>query len=143
MRHLTHRPPSSATVGRVVATGIALTALHFADNTFNIEDYPAPGWQPDRFEFAVAAFWIVFSAVGVLGYRSYRDGDFSRAHPLLAFYALTGLISLGHFSTASPGDLTTFGLITVLVDAVAGCAVLGVVIWSVGSRRADLGRPVA
>ena len=129
------RPPSAGTVRLVVIATIALTAFHFTDNVVAIDTYPAPSWQPGWFPAVVALSWPVFTLVGVLGYRSYRDGDFERAHGFLAFYSVSGLVSLGHFLYGSPSELTTRGVVSVLIDAVAGTVVLAVTAWSVLARR--------
>ena len=134
------RPPSVATVRAVVGATIALTLFHFTDNAIAIDSYPAPGWQPDWFVWVVAASWPLFTAVGVLGYRHYRDGRYAKAHPLLVLYSYAGLVSLGHFLYGGPGELTTRGVVSVLIDAVAGLAVLAVAIWSIVARRG--GAPV-
>lgn len=126
--------------GVVVAT-IALTLFHFADNAIAIDTYPKASWQPNWFAWAVAASWPLFTLVGVLGYRHYRDGRYATAHPLLVLYAYAGLVSLGHFLYGGPGELTTRGLVSVVVDAVAGTAVLTVAIWSMVARRGAAATP--
>jgi hypothetical protein len=119
----------------VVTFAILATAVHFTDNTLNIADYPAASWQPSWFEYVVAASWFVFTGIGIMGYRYYRDGNYPRAHLFLGAYSVTGFITLGHFTTAPPGELTTFGLTTVMIDFVVGCVVLSTVIWSMRARR--------
>ncbi|MFY9488311.1 MAG: hypothetical protein WAP35_06410 [Solirubrobacterales bacterium] len=130
-----NQPPSVKTVGSVVAVAILLTAIHFTDNAINIDDYPPASWQPEWFEFVVVGGWLLGAAIGILGYRKYRDGDYRRAHLLLGAYSTVGFVSLGHFTTASPSDLTNFGLATVMIDVVVGLMVLGVVVWSVRRPR--------
>jgi hypothetical protein len=127
-------PPSVRVVKWVVIFSICATAVHFTDNTLNIQNYPAAGWQPGWFEYVVAASWFFFTGIGIMGYRYYRDGDYPMAHVFLAAYSVTGFITLGHFTTASPSELTTFGLTTVFLDALVGCVVLGLVIWSRHAR---------
>ncbi|MGH2906326.1 MAG: hypothetical protein ACRDKI_06095 [Solirubrobacterales bacterium] len=129
------QPPSVKTVRGVVTFAVLATAIHFTDNTLNIQDYPAASWQPDWFEYIVAASWFVFTAIGTLGYRYYRDGNFPKAHLFLGVYSITGFVTLGHFTTATPGELTTFGLVTVLIDAIVGIVVLSTVVWSIRARR--------
>lgn len=121
----------------VVAATIVLTLFHFADNAIAIDSYPKASWQPDWFVWVVAASWPLFTAVGVIGYRHYRDGHYAKAHPLLLLYSYAGLVSLGHFLYGGPDELTTRGLVSVLIDAVAGVAVLGVALWSMAARRGD------
>lgn len=129
------RPPSVATVRAVVAATVVLTLFHFADNAIAIDSYPAPAWQPDWFVWVVVASWPLFTAVGVLGYRNYRAGRHAKAHPLLVLYSYAGLVSLGHFLYGGPGELTTRGVVSVMIDAVAGLTVLAVAIWSILARR--------
>jgi hypothetical protein len=140
IRSRTIDPPSVATVRAVVAATVVLTLFHFTDNAVAIDSYPKPSWQPDWFVWVVVASWPLFTAAGVLGYRAYRDGRYSTAHPLLLFYSYAGLVSLGHFLYGGPDELTTRGLVSMLVDAVAGSAVLAVAIWSIVARRP---RPVS
>jgi hypothetical protein len=121
----------------VIATA-ALTLFHFTDNTVSIDTYPAPAWQPDWFEWVVAASWPLFTAIGVLGYRSYKRGEFQKAHVALIVYSYTGLVSLGHFLYGGPDELTTRAFISVIIDALAGSAVLVVALRSIIARR---GRP--
>jgi hypothetical protein len=128
-------PPSVKTVRSIVTFAIILTAIHFTDNTIHLKDYPAASWQPSWFEYVVAASWFAFTAIGILGYRYYRDGNYPKAHLFLGVYSLTGFITLGHFTTASPGELTRFGLTTVCIDAIVGVVVLSTVIWSMRARR--------
>jgi hypothetical protein len=129
------RPPSVATVRNVVVASIVLTAFHFTDNAVSIDTYPKADWQPDWFVWVVALSWPVFTAFGVLGYRWYRDGRYSRAHPALIVYSYTGLVSLGHFLYGSPSELTTRGVVSVLLDVVAGSVVLAVTLRSILARR--------
>jgi hypothetical protein len=129
------RPPSVATVRLVVAASVVLTAFHFTDNAVALDTYPKPSWQPSWFAWVVALSWPLFTAIGVLGYRWYRDGDYSKAHPALIVYSYTGLVSLGHFIYGSPSELTTRGVVSVLIDAVAGSAVLAVALRSILARR--------
>jgi hypothetical protein len=128
------RPPSVATVRNVVAATAVLTLFHFTDNTVSIDTYPAASWQPDWFKWVVAASWPLFTAVGVLGYRFYKRGEFQKAHVALV-YSYSGLVSLGHFLYGGPGELTTRALVSVLIDAAAGTAMLAVAIRSILARR--------
>ena len=131
----TPAPPSVGLVRGVVAATVVLTLIHFTDNVVSIDSYPAPSWQPDWFKWVVAASWPLFTAVGIAGYRAYRDGRFKRANAFLLLYSYTGLVSLGHFLYGGPGDLTTRGLVSVIIDVIMGTIVLGLAIWSIRARR--------
>jgi hypothetical protein len=132
------RPPSNRTVGIAVGALIALTLFHFTDNVVNVEDYPRPDWQSATFvQIAAVIFWATFAVFGVIGYRLYRSGRFGLAHGFLFACSYLGLISLLHFTAGPPDELTTRGLISVLIDGVVGAAVLGVTIWSILARRGE------
>jgi hypothetical protein len=130
------RPPSARTVGLVVGATIALTAFHFTDNIVNVDTYPRQEWlSGTAIQVAALVFWPVVASFGIAGYLSYRRGSFHLAHPLLIAFSFLGLVSLGHFTAGSPGELTTRGLVSVLIDAAAGVTVLGVAMWSILARR--------
>ncbi len=130
------QPPATRTVGIAVGALIGLTLFHFTDNIVSVEDYPRPDWQSATFvQVAAVVTWLIFAAFGVIGYRRYRDGRFPQAHIYLAASSYLGLISLLHFTAGPPDELTTRGLISVLIDGVVGAALLGVVVWSVLARR--------
>jgi hypothetical protein len=131
MRH----PPSPSLVRWAVFGTIALTLFHFTDNAVNIDTYPEAGWQPDWFEFVVVAAWFAYTAVGVAGYRLYREGRFGAAHVCLLFYGYLVLSSIGHFLYGSPDELTTRGLISVFVDVAAGSVVIAIAGWSILAGR--------
>jgi len=127
-------PPSASIVGLVVLGSIVVTAFHFTDNLVSIETYPQPGWVS---EVVVVVSWLLFTAAGVVGYRLYRKGELLMAHAFLFAYAYAGLSSLGHFLSGSPDEFTTRGLISILIDGVAGSTVLATVVWSIFARRGE------
>jgi tryptophan-rich sensory protein len=128
-------PPSVTFVRNVVFATIAVTLVHFTDNFVSIDTYPAPSWQPDWFEWVVLASWPIFTLIGIAAYRAYRDGDFAKAHIALLAYSYTGLVSLGHFTSGSPDEFTTRGLISIAIDVVAGTIVLLTALRSIIARR--------
>lgn len=130
------RPPSASTGRWVVFGTIAVTLFHFTDNAVNVDTYPKAGWQPDWFGAVVAVAWFLYTAVGLAGYRLYRQGRFQAAHVGLLLYGFLVLSSLGHFLYGSPDELTTRAVISVFVDAAAGSVVIAVAVWSITARRA-------
>lgn len=126
------RPPAVPIVGLVVMASVLLTAFHFTDNYVSIETYPQPDWVTGA---VVLVAWPLLTALGVAGYLLYRQGRLAGAHACLFAYSYTGLSSLGHFLSGSPGEFTTRGLVSVLIDGVAGAAVLAVTVWSILALR--------
>jgi hypothetical protein len=131
-------PPSVATIGLVVGASVAVTAFHFTDNYVSIETYPQPDWVSGA---VVLISWPIFTAVGIAGYLLYRRGQFALANGFLLAYSYTGLSSLGHLLSGSPDEFTARGLTSVLLDGVAGGAVLALAIWSILAHRRAPGIP--
>jgi len=132
------QPPSVRTVGIVVGATILLTLFHFTDNIVNVDEYPRPdALSGQAIQIAGLIFWPVMAAVGVVAYRAYRAGNFGVAHPFLIAFSSLGLISLLHFTSAPPDELTTRGLVSVLIDGIMGFTVLGVALWSILARRPE------
>jgi hypothetical protein len=129
-------PPSVRTVGLVVGATIALTAFHFTDNVVSVDTYPRQEWlSGTAIQVAALIFWPVVASFGIAGYLLYRRGNVQLANPFLIAFSFLGLVSIGHFTAGSPDELTTRGLVSVLIDAAAGFTVLGVVLWSILARR--------
>ncbi len=138
------RPPSTRKVGFVVAATVLLTTFHFTDNIVNVDTYPRQDWiSGTAIQVSGLVMWPLFTAFGVAAYLLYRRGRFPLAHAFLVAFSYLGLVSLGHFTAASPDELTTRGLISVLIDAVAGFTVLGVALWSILAHRRSTPRAAA
>jgi hypothetical protein len=130
------RPPSARIVGIVVGATILLTAFHFTDNIVNVDSYPRQDWlSATSIQVAGLIFWPLMAGLGVAAYLHYRRGRFPLANWLLVAFSYLGLVSLLHFTAGSPDELTTRGLISVIIDGVMGFAVLGVAVWSMLARR--------
>jgi hypothetical protein len=131
---LAMRPPSLATVRFVVFASVLVTAFHFTDSFVSFETYPQPDWISQA---SVLIAWPLYTAIGVAGYVLYGRERFELAGWFLLAYSYTGISSLGHFLSGSPAELTTRGLISVMIDAAAGFAVLGVAIWAILAHRRE------
>lgn len=122
----------------MVLASVVVTAFHFTDNYVSIETYPQPDWVTGA---VVLVSWPLLTAFGVAGYLLYRRERFAAAQACLLVYSYTGLSSLGHFLSGSPDEFTARGLVSVLIDGVAGSAVLAVTVWSIVALRKR--RPLA
>jgi hypothetical protein len=131
---LAMRPPSLATVRFVVFASVLVTAFHFTDNYVSIETYPQPDWITGA---VVLISWPIYTAFGIAAYLLYRRQRYQLAGWLLLAYSYTGISSLGHFLSGSADEFTTRGLISVMIDAAAGFAVLGVAIWAILAHRRE------
>jgi hypothetical protein len=121
-------PKTPLTVLRVLLTvGIAESFVHYLDNTVRYADYTGPNppaatsWIA---QWMIPVSWFVFTAVGLLAYRRFREGRLSQAAGYLAIYSVSGLISIGHYVGISIDDLSVFQNTFVFLDIALGIAVL-------------------
>src|SRR5215207_6184805 len=111
----------------VLGTAFLLSIVHYVDNTIRFDDYsPDPGLITRP---AIPIAWVVFTAFGVWGYLQLRRGDDARAALGLAVYSASGLVGPFHYTTVSPSDFDWFQNLFVVLDSLAGVAVLLVAAW--------------
>jgi hypothetical protein len=113
----------------LLAANIAITAVHYTHNYIEVQHYPQSAFLPigdDGSRVLIAVGWPLLTAIGVLGFWLYRGGSFPIAWVCLAVYSFTGISSLIHFIDGSP-HVPTFWYATILVDALAGFAILAFV----------------
>lgn len=127
------------TVLRVLlAVAIAESFVHYLDNTLRFSDYTGPNppavssWIQ---RWMVPTSWVLFTAAGVIGYRLFRKGRHAESAPWLAFYSVSGLISILHYVGIPMSDLSVFQNTFVLLDIALGTAILGFAVWAARGRR--------
>jgi hypothetical protein len=130
------RPPPDAryvrTLFRVLLVGVVLTTVHYTDNYLYFDEYPQPA---SLRRWHVYAGWLVLTAVGLAGYRLYAAGHELPAYVCLVVYSYTGLSSLGHYLYGALEEFSVKQHIFILVDGLAGAAVIAFVVWSAITRR--------
>ncbi|HYZ91356.1 MAG TPA: hypothetical protein VFA34_03060 [Actinomycetota bacterium] len=122
----------------LLGVAIAESFVHYLDNTLRFSDYTGPNppavssWI-DR--WMIPASWVLFTAAGIIGYLRFRQGRRPEAAPWLAFYSVSGLISILHYVGISISDLSVFQNTFVFLDIALGTAILGFAFWSALSAR--------
>ena len=119
-----NRSDGTTIVRRVFVTALLLSVVHYIDNTIRFEDYTG-GKASDGFitRPMIPISWVFFTAAGVAGYRSLKQGNRALAGSLLAIFSVSGLIGIGHFTTVSPNDFSAFQNTFIALDFLAGLAV--------------------
>ena len=119
------RSEELTTVRRVFAAAVALSGVHYYDNTVRFEDYTG-GKVSDGFitRPVIPISLILFTIAGVAGYRALKRGNRRLAGAGLAVYSVSGLIGLGHYTTVSPSEFSAFQNTFIALDFLAGLAVL-------------------
>jgi hypothetical protein len=114
----------------ILAAGILSTAVHYTHNFIAVSRYPGPGGNfYTVVRVAIVIAWPLLTAIGLLGYRRYRERRYGEARVCLVVYSLTGLVTMGHFAYGNP-HIPAFFYATLFTDTLTGLAVLGFVLWS-------------
>lgn len=117
----------------LLALAVTVSVLHYGDMTLRFDDYVAPDPSfPGSLvtHWLVPVSWVVFTAVGLLGYLRFRAGRWPIAAALIGAYSAQGLVDVGHYQDLSPADLSAFQNTTIVGGVVVGVAVLGFAIWT-------------
>lgn len=116
--------PRIALLRTILAAAVLSTAAHYTHNFIEVHRYPGPHGAFDTItRVLIVVTWPVLTAIGLLGYRRYREGRYDEARIGLAIYSLTGIVTLGHFVFGSPHIPALF-YATLFTDALTGMAVL-------------------
>ena len=119
-----------AILGVLIVACMVSTTAHYTHNYLEIEHYP----QSDLFsnsttKLGIVIAWPLLTASGILGFWLYARQRYVAAYPLLAAYALLGIVTLGHFTGGSP-HIPPFWYATIFSDALLGFAILAFAHWS-------------
>lgn len=114
----------------VLAAGILSTAIHYTHNFIAVDRYPGPGGSFHTVvRVAIVIAWPLLTAIGLLGYRRYREGRYREARVALVTYSITGISTPGHFLYGDP-KIPAFFYATLFTDALTGLSVLAFLAWS-------------
>lgn len=108
----------------ILAAGILSTAIHYTHNFVAVKHYPGPGGDfYTVVRVAIVIAWPLLTAIGLIGYRRYREGRYAEARISLIVYSLTGIATMGHFIYGNP-KIPAFFYATLFTDTLTGLAAL-------------------
>jgi hypothetical protein len=111
------------TVRIALLAAVVVSVFHYVDNTVRYDDYTKHKHTLIKLPVVPIA-WVVFTAAGVAGYVYLRRGVRTYAAPLLAFYSVSGLIGVLHYTVAPPRDFDWYQNTFIILDTVTGLIVL-------------------
>jgi hypothetical protein len=118
----------------VFAAAVAVSVVHYADNTINYADYPLADDLPNPSQALVGLSWFLFTGAGLAGYVLFRRAVTPLALGLLAFYSGSGLVGVLHFSADGALDMPPLRLAHIFADIVLGVAMISFVFWAAANR---------
>ena len=120
---------------------VAVSIVHYVDNTLNYADYPQPTSGPAPSRAVVGASWFLFTAFGVAGYVVLTRARLAAAAACLAVYSGSGLVGLGHYTVAGATDMVWWRQAHVIADILCGIAMFGFAVWLARASRRRPGGP--
>ncbi len=123
--------PGVAALRVIIAFNLLSTSVHYAHNFVMAGCYPTvfPFVNATAYQVGIVIFWPLLTALGLRGYRLYKEGETRRPRHLLVAYAMLGFTTLGHFLGGNP-DIPPFFYATLFTDFLAGSALLAFVAWT-------------
>jgi hypothetical protein len=127
----------------ILLATLVSSAFHYTDNYVRFDQYP-PADDGFVTRPLIWQSWIVFTAVGAVGYLLYRRERWLPAAACLAFYAVSGLISPLHYTEGPRSAFDAFQHFFIVTDFLCGVAVLGFAGWLVmrAFRTRSVAQPV-
>jgi hypothetical protein len=138
-------PPAHARAFRVLTlllgVAVAVSVVHYTDNTVNYSDYPESTTLPNPSQAVVFGSWFLFTGFGVAGWLAFRAGEVRRAALCLAVYSGSGLVGILHYTVGGTSRFPWWRHAHIASDITCGVAVLAFAVWSV--VRLDRAAPSA
>ena len=88
----------------LLAVAVAVSIVHYVDNTVAYAAYPQSETLPNPSRTLVGAAWFVFTAFGIVAYVLYTRGRRAAAAVCLAVYSGSGLVGIGHYAAGGVKD---------------------------------------
>lgn len=125
---------ATRTLTILLAAAVAVSVVHYLDNTVNYADFPRSDSIPNPSQGLVAASWFVFTAAGFAGYVLFRRSPSTLSLVLLAFYSGSGLVGFGHYTVPGAFEMPAARQAHIVADIVLGLAMFAFVMWAARSR---------
>jgi hypothetical protein len=113
----------------LLAVAIAVSIVHYLDNTINYADYPQPTSGPAPSQALVGVSWFLFTAFGIAGYVLLSRGRDTAAALSLAVYSGSGLVGFLHYSVPGATDMVWWRQAHIVADILCGLAMIAFALW--------------
>jgi hypothetical protein len=124
----------------LMAVAVAVSVVHYIDNTVNYADYPQvePGSSlPNPSQQVVAGAWFFFTAFGALGLWWFVRGRVTAAAIAIAVYSGSGLVGFAHYAVPEATDMVWWRQTHIVADIVCGVLLFAFALWSAVALRED------
>ena len=127
-------PPSAPgkelrVVRALLIVAVAVSVVHYVDNTLNYDAYPQPTTGPAPSQLVVGASWFIFTAFAVAAYLLLRRGRTTAAALCLAAYSGSGLVGIGHYTVPGATGMPWWRQTHIVADITCGVALFACSLW--------------
>ena len=127
----------------LLGVAVAVSVVHYLDNTLNYAAYPQPSSGPAPSRLTVGLSWLAFTAVAVAAYLLLRRGRTLAAAFGLAVYSGSGLVGIGHYTAPGATGMPWWRQAHIVADITCGFALLACALWLTRRVRAPIGEQPA
>jgi hypothetical protein len=135
---MTARARELGVVRVLVGVAVAVSVVHYADNTLNYAAYPQPSSGAAPSQLTVGLSWPAFTAVAVAAYLLLRRGRTLAAAFGLAVYSGSGLVGIGHYTVPGATGMPWWRQAHIVADITCGVALLACALWLTRRARAPI-----
>jgi hypothetical protein len=114
----------------LLTVAVAVSVVHYTDNTVNDADYPESVTLPNPSQAVVFLSWFLFTAFGIAGWLLLRRGAVERACLCLALYSGSGLVGLLHYTVSGTSRFPWWRHAHIVTDIACGLAVIAFALWA-------------
>ena len=125
----------------LLGAAIAVSIVHYLDNTVNYADYPHTASGPEPSRALVGTSWFLFTAFGIAGYVLLTRARVTAAAICLAAYSVSGLVGFGHYTVSGATDMVWWRQAHVIADILCGLAMIAFAFWIARQDRSTLSVP--
>ena len=123
-------------VRTLLAIAVAVSIVHYVDNTVNYAAYPQPTSGPAPSQLVVAVSWFAFTAFAAAAYVLLRRGRVTAAALCLAVYSGSGLVGIGHYTVPGATAMPWWRQAHIVADITCGVALFACALWLTRRARA-------
>ena len=135
---MTAPPRELGVVRLLLGVAVAVSIVHYLDNTLNFAAYPQPSSGPAPSRLTGGLSWLAFTAVAVAAYLLLRRGRTLAAAFGLAVYAGSGLVGIGHYTVPGATGMPWWRQVHIVADITCGVALLACALWLARRARAPI-----
>lgn len=120
----------------LLLVAVAVSIVHYVDNSGNYAAYPQPTSGPAPSRGVVAVSWFFFTAFGIAGYVLLTRRRATAAALCLAAYSASGLVGIGHYAVPGATSMVWWRQTHIGADIACGVAVFAFAVWLARRQRA-------